>query len=106
MKKIIIMLVAAAFVTISLVAYASKMPTEVQYETKFGVVTFDHTAHKSRGESCKTCHHTGTYESCKTCHDGEKAPAAKTVYHKVCIDCHKTDAVALNDKKCTGCHIK
>lgn len=106
MRKLIVIVSAVSIVAVGLVAYAyAGMPTEVKYETKYGVVTFDHTAHKDRGD-CKSCHHTGTFETCKTCHDGEKAPAAKTVYHKTCKDCHKAAAPELDSKKCKGCHIK
>ncbi|PLX99982.1 MAG: hypothetical protein C0622_09735 [Desulfuromonas sp.] len=104
MKKLVVMLIVAAFVGTAFVAVASDNgPAEVKYEVKMGTVTFNHTAHQGLTD-CATCHHTEGYAACKSCHDGTKAPKAKDAYHKNCKDCHKEKGQG--PTKCKECHVK
>lgn len=67
------------------------------YESKKGVVTFNHTAHST------------AYE-CAVCHDAEMTPSLivvdKEYGHKTCKSCHKAVKVDTAPTKCNGCHIK
>ena len=94
------------------------------FETKKGVVTFNHTLHATlRVTQCGSCHH--TYEEgqvikpCSDCHKKKKtkvegfsviAPKNSKAYHKRCKGCHKYTMEELEKPagptKCKLCHIK
>lgn len=105
MKKFVVLLVVLAFVAATaMFAVANNGPTEVKIDTKMGTVTFQHAKHQERVSDCKTCHHNGVEAgACRSCHDGTKAPKAKTVFHKLCKDCHKKQN---GPTKCKECHVK
>ena len=104
MKKMLLLLVVAAFVIGSALAVvAADAPATVKLDAKMGTVTLDHAKHSGMTD-CATCHHKGVEAgACSTCHDGTKAPAAKDVFHKVCKDCHKEKN---GPTGCKGCHVK
>ena len=90
----------------------------IQFETKIGVVTFNHQMHADLSfTECTSCHHTWkpgeTIKSCHACHeqkDGE-SPAAKTAFHTRCIGCHeytvgKGEPAGPQKKMCKLCHVK
>jgi hypothetical protein len=82
-------------------------------------VTFNHTKHGALG--CVTCHHTQpelkagatAAKSCFECHGPEAKDKQLDTYELIhgktgkCINCHKTDAKAMEAKAptaCKGCH--
>ena len=90
----------------------------IPFETKLGIVTFQHSMHAGLSTTeCSTCHHTwegsGPVKACHECHakkDAE-APAAKKAFHTRCIGCHEyTVAEGMEagplKKKCKLCQIK
>jgi len=104
MKKMLLLLVVAAFVVGSALAVAAAdAPATVKLDAKMGTVTLDHTKHSGMTD-CKTCHHKGVEAGkCSACHDGKAAPKAKDAFHKVCKDCHKAKN---GPTKCKECHVK
>lgn len=90
----------------------------VQFETKLGVVTFDHQKHADLSfTACTSCHHTWkageTVKPCHACHQktSGESPAAKTAFHTRCIGCHEYtvgegEAAGPLKKSCKLCHIK
>lgn len=73
-------------------------------------VVFDHKAHESSVESCRSCHHE-TLQSCESCHSfegkesGDFITLAQAMHNKgsdrSCIGCH---ADVHQEKECAGCH--
>ena len=90
MKRIIVTLMALAFITTATAAIAADVIT---YEGSKGTVTFDHKGH-------------GEKMDCSKCHEGTPAKIAidKNTAHKaLCKDCHKTMG---GPTKCNACHVK
>jgi len=108
MKRLVVMLIVAAFVCTAFVAVAQdKGPASIKMDkAKTGVVTFDHAKHQGLTE-CKTCHHTGGFEKCDSCHgakdDGKKIKY-KNAMHNNCKGCHKE--MKKGPTKCKECHVK
>ena len=91
---------------------------------KRAAVSFDHALHVAAESDCTSCHHTdenltaesGTATSCRSCHlepeEGvlgcSEMSLSRNVYHKQCIDCHKsataTDPSIEAPTKCADCH--
>ncbi|PLY03260.1 MAG: cytochrome C [Desulfuromonas sp.] len=88
MKKIIVLAMLLAFVSVS--AFAADVVT---YENKKGNVTFDHKAHQEK------------LGDCAKCHEGTPAKIAvdKDFGHKTCKACHKDMG---GPTKCNDCHKK
>ena len=107
MKKMLILFVAAALVTVSAIGAIAenKGPADIKMEASMGDVNFNHAKHQELVPECATCHHVGLDAGgCKSCHDSKPdAPKAKKVYHKLCKDCHKKES---GPTKCKACHIK
>lgn len=91
----------------------------IQFETKLGVVTFNHQMHAGLTfTGCTSCHHTWKADEavkpCHACHQKKKygeSPAAKTAFHTRCIGCHeytvgKGEPAGPQKKMCKLCHIK
>jgi hypothetical protein len=96
----------------------------VQFQTKTGLVTFNHTLHATlRTSECESCHHThepGTpIKPCSDCHKKKKtmipgfsvvAPKNSKAYHLKCKGCHQYTLKELEKPagptKCKLCHIK
>jgi hypothetical protein len=95
----------------------------VQFDTKMGVVTFNHLLHATlRTNSCETCHHTHQpgepFMACATCHKGRpghttggaEVPKISTVIHLRCRGCHEYTLKELHKPagptKCKLCHVK
>ncbi len=90
-------------------------PVRVVYDSKGGLVVFDHAAHVARMEDdCTACHHTGDEESCRTCHEENDIPVMDAYHEKgedyqdddsyqSCMSCHKAEG--MNPKNCRGCHL-
>lgn len=120
--RVILMLLAA--LTAGLVmAEEPQIPPDkavIQFDTKLGVVTFQHQKHADLSfTQCTTCHHTFKVEAgeamkpCHACHGHKKAenPDAKTVFHTRCTGCHEYtvsqgDSAGPLKKKCRLCHVK
>ncbi len=106
MKKLMVVLMVAAFVATAFVAIAQDKGPAVIKMTKKGTVTFDHAKHQTAG-TCVDCHHTGGFEKCSSCHakkaDGKKLKYKKAM-HNNCIGCHKD--VKKGPTKCKQCHVK
>ena len=91
----------------------------ISFETKLGVVTFQHKKHAELSQTeCSTCHHKlqpedTSVKACHACHgaDVADAPKVKTAFHTTCIGCHEytvkqgEEAGPLK-KKCKLCHVK
>jgi len=92
----------------------------IQFDTKLGVVTFQHQMHAGLSiTECKTCHHklepnATVVKPCHECHqhktDGE-APKTKDAFHTRCTGCHEYTVAGGGQagplkKKCKLCHIK
>jgi len=90
----------------------------IPFDTKLGVVTFNHQMHADLSfTECTTCHHTlkpgETVKSCHECHSSKDAdaPKAKTAFHTRCTGCHEYTAAKGEQagpltKKCKLCHVK
>jgi hypothetical protein len=97
----------------------------IQFQTKAGLVTFNHTLHASlRVTSCESCHHTHEegqpIKACSDCHKKKEktkiegfsvvAPKNSKAYHTKCKGCHKYTMEELEKPagptKCKLCHIK
>ena len=109
MKRLIVLLIVAAFVCTAFVAVAQdKGPAVIKMDkAKTGVVTFDHAKHQADTPDCNVCHHTDGFEKCDSCHakkkDGNK-PKYKDAMHTNCKGCHKE--MKKGPTKCKGCHVK
>ncbi len=68
-------------------------PTTVKYAAERGEVTFDHAAHLSRREKCRTCHGDGAVV---------KVEMNKQKAHELCLGCHGLKRKGPTG--CTGCH--
>jgi len=113
MKRLVVILLAAAFVTVgSLAAVAAdnKGPAEITIDAPKAMggtkVAFPHAAHQAKIADCKTCHHNGVEAGkCTGCHGVKpEAPAAKDAFHKQCQGCHKEKGAG--PTKCGDCHKK
>ncbi len=110
-----------------LVHAAATIPDDksvITFETKTGVVTFNHSLHATvRGIECASCHHTytegETIKPCSECHKKKAspvegfsvlAPKNKKAFHDKCKGCHKYTVEELEKPagptKCKLCHIK
>ena len=90
----------------------------IEFHTKLGKVTFQHSMHASLSiTKCTTCHHTfegvGDIKACHDCHnkEGQGAPALKVAFHERCIGCHEYTAKGGEQAgpvktKCLLCHIR
>lgn len=90
----------------------------ISFDTKLGVVTFNHQKHSDLSSTeCTTCHHAWkpgeVVKPCHACHGKKDAesPAAKSAFHDRCIGCHqytvdKGETAGPLKKKCKLCHIK
>mgnify|MGYP001821109971 CR=1 FL=1 len=94
------------------------------FESKLGVVTFNHALHATvRGIECQSCHHTHQegepIKPCGECHKKKKsevagfsvlAPKESKAYHNKCKGCHKYTLEELHQPagptKSKLCHIK
>ena len=83
-----------------------------QDKSFMNAVPFNHKAHETVTDTCKTCHHKAI-KNCNECHsaDGGKSKgdfiSLETVMHKPdssrsCTGCHN---VAVQDNNCAGCHF-
>jgi len=134
MKKIMLFLAAAAFVSVTCLAGVTlaeeKGPAEITLnpDGKKAAV-FPHAKHQERLK-CGECHHSKgddgkqvaykegqKIEKCATCHTGDMLKgkvkgktAMKRAGHGNCLACHKEeakkDAAKKNLKKCSTCHPK
>ncbi len=107
MKRIVLTLLATAFVATTMLASMAfaEVPTEVTFEAaKMGTVTFNHTAHQEVSD-CATCHHKGVEAgSCRSCHGVDAAaPDMKKASHDMCKGCHKEKGAPTG---CKDCHKK
>ena len=90
----------------------------IQFDSKLGVVTFNHQMHADLSfTECTTCHHTWkageAIKSCHACHEKKQgeSPEAKTAFHTRCIGCHeytvgKGEPAGPVKKMCKLCHVK
>ena len=96
----------------------------IQFDTKLGVVTFNHTLHASlRTNECESCHHTHEegkpFQPCSDCHKKKNTtvegmsvvvPKNSKAYHLKCKGCHDYTMKELEKPagptKCKLCHIK
>jgi mono/diheme cytochrome c family protein len=114
---------------------AIKVPVVKEYEVRMGKAVFPHAKHfLDFGNFCGTCHHEKKIRQgdkmvpvplslekmkalkdsgrnpfqCRTCHGDLKPKAYKKLFHKNCLDCHRT-LKAQGQKapvKCRQCHVK
>ncbi len=93
-------------------------PVRVLYESKGGLVIFDHAAHSTRLDGdCTVCHHEDgdeeEKESCRACHEENEIPLMETYHQKgedfldddtyqSCVSCHEEGG--RDPKNCRGCH--
>jgi len=130
MKKLILALVAVAFIATTVFSAFAADPKEaftIDYlQNKKPPVDFPHKKHSSDfGVTCKECHHTmktddETPKACGTCHVKGATTAVegsgdavdpchnekctKNIFHDKCTSCHKEKDKG--PKKCKGCHPK
>ena len=93
-------------------------PVRVVYESKGGLVVFDHAAHTERMEGdCVACHHydgdDDEKENCRDCHLDNDIPIMHAYHEKgedfldddtyySCMSCHEEGGK--DPKNCRGCH--
>ncbi|MGE4292814.1 MAG: cytochrome c3 family protein [Desulfovibrio sp.] len=81
------------------------------HHAEFGVLAFDHEAHKEyASEDCQTCHHGPDIEAepghCNQCHNlagSDSMPSLRDAAHKRCETCHD-DLFDKGIKGCAPCH--
>jgi hypothetical protein len=85
------------------VSYALEGPQEVEFPSRWGIVTFKHHRHQQLVSNCIVCHHQGVeMGACGACHGVlPMTPLNRDVLHKQCKDCHR-DKRGPTD--CAGCH--
>ena len=94
MKRLVIMMMLLAFVSVNIAFAASNGAEVMTFENTKGTITFQHKAHQERlGGDCTKCHE-GT---------PGKFGITKDFGHKTCKTCHKT---MNGPTKCSGCHVK
>lgn len=120
-------LAALSLVLPALTSTAAEIPDDkavLSFDSKLGIVTFNHKLHATvRGIECTSCHHTykegETIKPCSDCHKKNEskvegfavmAPKNKKAYHDKCKGCHKYTTEELKKPagptKCKLCHIK
>ena len=88
---------------------------------------FNHASHSALNISCGSCHHDASRQPlsqdaiasmpegdqlhCASCHTeggaAEKFTKRKDIFHKTCLECHKTtEGDKKGPTKCSGCHLK
>ena len=93
-------------------------PVRVIYESKGGLVVFDHAAHIARMKNdCTACHHYDgdeeDKENCRDCHIENDIPVMDAYHEKgedfldddtyqSCMSCHEERGK--DPKNCRGCH--
>ena len=120
MKKLVVLLMAVAFMVVSASLFAMpKAPEKVtinEVQKRKPAVTFNHKAHADQF-GCKECHHkwkggNAVPRKCSECHKAKKEgkiPSAKHAYHKRCKGCHKKMKKAgkkTGPTSCRKCHKK
>ena len=85
MKKLLVLLIVAAFVGTAFVAVAQdKGPGVIKMDkAKTGVVTFDHAKHQADVPDCNACHHTDGFETCSSCH--RKLTERRSLTRRLCM---------------------
>ncbi|MCD6532719.1 MAG: cytochrome c3 family protein [Deltaproteobacteria bacterium] len=123
MKKLIALVVVAAFLSVGVVAFAAPtapagelIVTPMMKSDKKAPVKFSHEKHAVGVPDCKTCHHTwdgkSAMEKCSKCHTGRKSgdkPNIKNAMHNSCKKCHKDRKAAgkpAGPTSCKKCHKK
>jgi hypothetical protein len=83
-------------------------PEVVEYNPKYGKVTFPHMLHLEGLEiDCSACHHEdieGGMSRCANCHN-----PPKKAFHKTCQGCHKkleNEDKSTGPVRCRQCHIR
>lgn len=96
MKKILVLITTICLMAFAstLVIASSNSPAELQYPTKMGTVTFNHTSHENLID-CASCH---------TPVQGIDQKQRKDAFHDLCINCHKEQQQG--PTSCRDCHIK
>jgi predicted CXXCH cytochrome family protein len=96
MKKLFTLLIAISLVSVvaTLVVAQSSGPAEIEYPTKMGTVTFNHTSHENLVD-CASCH---------SLVQGIEKKERKDAFHDLCISCHKEQKQGPTG--CRDCHIK
>ena len=95
-----------------------EQPIRVAYDSKGGLVIFDHAAHIARMDgNCTTCHHYDGDEEekqdCRSCHEENDIPIMDAYHQKgedfldddtyqSCMSCHEEHGQ--DPKNCHGCH--
>ena len=106
MKKNLLKLLVATLLVVGplLVGALAAGPDQVEFDTKMGTVSFNHSGHQERAD-CVSCHHSGDFTSCTTCHGVDaNAPKAKDAFHSLCKDCHSAED--RGPTKCMSCHVR
>jgi len=106
MKRLMLALVAVAFLAAGSLAFADNGPADITLEGgKMGQIAFGHAAHQAKVTDCTTCHHKGLDAGkCTSCHGADAAaPKAKDAFHKQCQGCHKEQG---GPTGCKDCHKK
>ena len=84
-------------------------PTKLVFQTKYGNVAYDHTAHAEREKSdCKVCHNSLFPQDAKAPLNF-RAAMHKTAEgnHTSCGSCHHPGGTAFESKaNCAKCHVK
>ncbi len=96
MKKlsVLIVTICLSIFAATLVIASSDSPSELQYPSKMGTVTFNHANHESLID-------------CASCHDvvqGIDKKEQKEAFHGLCISCHKEQKQGPTN--CRECHVK
>jgi len=107
MKKLVVMLMVVAFVSVGALSALAMGPETITLTPKMmAPVQFPHKMHQGKVGKCTICHHKGLKEpKCTSCHGVDaKAPKVKTAFHNLCVKCHKKEK--MGPTKCMECHKK
>ena len=94
--KVLLSMAAAAMMFVASVAVAAAPAKPVVLQAKSGAVTFSHDGAGHKALKCETCH--------ADAKGGKIAGLDKDKGHKMCHECHKTQAKG--PQKCAECHKK
>lgn len=94
--KVLLSMAAAAMMFVASVAVAAVPAKPVVLQAKSGAVTFDHASAGHKALKCDSCH--------ADAKGGKIAGLDKDKGHKMCHECHKTQAKG--PQKCAECHKK
>jgi hypothetical protein len=117
-KGLISLVILSGFVLSMMMASGVLAKDVIEFNPKYGKVTFTHKKHvEALQNDCLKCHHTWkkgetSGKGCNDCHKAKaegKTISGKDAFHKKCKGCHDEAKKAnkpTGPTSCTKCHVK